>query len=38
MKCSVEMFDTNSDAPIANHPTSRLARKYASEVRFLRAK
>ena len=27
MKCSVEIFETKSDAPIANQPTSRLARK-----------
>jgi hypothetical protein len=33
MKCPVEMFETNSEAPIKNHPTSRPARKYCSEVR-----
>ena len=33
MKCSVEMFETNSEAPMANQPTLRLARKYSSEVR-----
>ena len=27
MKCSVEILETKSDAPIANHPTLRLARK-----------
>src|SRR5260370_33880400 len=27
MKCSVEIFDTNKDAPMKNHPMSRPARK-----------
>ena len=27
MKCSVEMLETKSEAPIANQPTCRLARK-----------
>jgi len=27
MKCSVEMFETKSEAPIANQPILRLARK-----------
>ena len=27
MKCSLEMFDANNDAPTATHPTLRSARK-----------
>ena len=38
MKCSVEMFETNSEAPMKNQPISRPARKYSSEVRSLREK
>ena len=38
IKCSVEMLETNKDAPMKNHPTLRPARKYSSEVRSRRAK
>jgi hypothetical protein len=38
MKCSVEMFDTNKDAPMKNHPISRPARKYSSELRSFKEK
>jgi lipoate synthase len=38
MKCSVEIFETNSEAPMANQPTLRPARKYSTELRPLRAK
>src|ERR1700722_5448322 len=38
MKCSGEILETNSDAPMANQPILRPARKYSSELRSLREK